>query len=155
MFLSCGMHTWINVHVHGHTVVGLIAPIRQLWGIHYWVQIRKNMKGLPKNFNVMVEVSFCCKYMTMQPWSLNKFWPWTQHQIRYPLEIVMALFGSEPKFKPELLRTGPKSSSRFAHEAKLNLKSSLRFGQDRRGSNLNWTSNLNRVLFMKELDLAV
>jgi hypothetical protein len=34
---------------------------------------------------------------------------------------------SEPKFKPELLRTGLKSSSKFAHGPELDLKFSLRF----------------------------
>ena len=36
---------------------------------------------------------------------------------------------SEPRFEPELLRTGPKSGPRFGIAPELNRKSSSRFGR--------------------------
>jgi len=43
--------------------------------------------------------------------------------------IVMARFGSEPRFEPEPMPTEPKFSSRFGLQPELNLRSSSRFRQ--------------------------
>jgi hypothetical protein len=43
-------------------------------------------------------------------------------------QVGLPEFGSEPKFEPELLRTGPKFSSRSGRNAEPNLKSGSRFG---------------------------
>src|ERR1700678_4300382 len=72
----------------------------------------------------------------------------------------MPKFGSEPKFEPELLRTGPKFSSKFSTFAEPNLKFSSRFSQTsillnlfEPGSNLNrtclsgpWTFNFFQMV---------
>ena len=43
--------------------------------------------------------------------------------------LVMARFGSEPRFKPEPMQTEPKFSSRFGLQPEPNLRSSSRFRQ--------------------------
>lgn len=43
--------------------------------------------------------------------------------------LVMARFGSEPRFEPEPMRTEPKFGSRFGLQPEPNLRSSSRFGQ--------------------------
>ena len=53
--------------------------------------------------------------------------------------LVLLKFGSEPKFGPEPLGLNSKFSSWFRIFAELNLRSSSRFSQSYRGSNLNWT----------------
>ena len=51
--------------------------------------------------------------------------------------LVLLKFGSEPKFEPEPLGLNSKFSSWFRIFAELNLRSSSRFSQSYRGSNLN------------------
>src|ERR1700678_469132 len=43
--------------------------------------------------------------------------------------LGMPQFGSEPKFEPELCRTGPKFGSRFGIFVEPNLRSGSRFGE--------------------------
>ena len=45
------------------------------------------------------------------------------------MRLVMPQFGPEPKFEPELLRTGPKSGPKFTPRHEPNLRSSLGFRQ--------------------------
>ena len=53
----------------------------------------------------------------------------TIHTAPHPaLHIVMPQSGSEPRFGPELLRTGPKSGPKSGMGPELNLKSGSRFG---------------------------
>jgi hypothetical protein len=44
------------------------------------------------------------------------------------LQLVMPQSGSEPRFEPELFRTGPKSGSRFTYQPEPDLKSGSGFG---------------------------
>jgi hypothetical protein len=49
--------------------------------------------------------------------------------LKIPGGVVMARFGSEPRFEPEPMRTEPKFSSRFGLQPEPNLRSSSRFRQ--------------------------
>ena len=53
--------------------------------------------------------------------------------------LGMPQFGSEPKFEPELFRTGPKFGPRFGGSAEPNHKSGSVFGQGAKSTNLRWT----------------
>ena len=64
--------------------------------------------------------------------------------------------GFEPKFEPELFRTGPKSNPRFGHSAEPNRKSGSGFGQG--GEHLNLAergSNWTFIIFFEWRTLVV
>jgi hypothetical protein len=52
-----------------------------------------------------------------------------EHEMHEVRSLVMARFGSEPRFEPEPMRTEPKFSSRFGLQPEPNLRSSSRFRQ--------------------------
>ena len=53
--------------------------------------------------------------------------------------LGMPQFGSEPKFEPELFRTGPRFGPRFGKSAEPDHKSGSTFGQGRIFENFCWT----------------
>ena len=58
-----------------------------------------------------------------------KMLPWTKENVATTLVLVMPKFSSELKFKPEILRTGPRFSSKFSAFVELDLKFSSGFSR--------------------------
>jgi hypothetical protein len=55
--------------------------------------------------------------------------------VQADIRLVLPQSGSEPKFEPELLRTGPKFGPKFVRETEPDLRSSLRFRKGQQNAN--------------------